>query len=159
MKITNLEQDFMQLSVTTGKTMGLDGLGSKIFAILYLEPEPITMESISERTGYGLTSIFNKLNMMNQFNFVQKIKKPGSKKAYFFIRKDLSQMFKERLILGYKNRVIPLKKQIPTLLNKYKNSKLTKSDKERLIILKDYNQQLIKMEKGIKEFISIIEKI
>jgi len=158
MKITNLEQDFMQISVTTGKTMGLDELGSKIFAILYLAPESMTMEELSARTGYGTTSIFNKLNMMVQFQFVQKIKKPGSKKTYFFVKKDIPKMFKERLIFGYENRILPLKEKVPIILNKYKSAKLTKQEKEKLQILKDYNKQLIKMEKGIKEFIIIMGK-
>lgn len=157
MKITNLEQDFMQISVETGKSIGLDELGSKIFTILYLEPEPVSMEFIVEKTGYSLTSVFNKLSMMNRMNFVQKIKRPGSKKIFFYLRKDFSEMLKERIILGYEKRIIPLKEKIPNIINKYKKEKLTPKDKQKLKIIEDYNKQIIKMEFVMKNMISLME--
>ena len=55
MNISNLEKDFMQLSVDIGNSMGLDSLSSNIIAMLYLESEPISMEELSEKTGYSKT--------------------------------------------------------------------------------------------------------
>ena len=157
MKITNLEKDFMQISVETGKSIGLDTLGSQIFAILYLESEPVSMESIVEKTGYSLTSIFNKLSRMNHMNFVQKIKRPGSKKIFFYLRKDFSEMLKERIILGYEKRIVPLKEKIPNIINKYKKEKLNKKDQQKLKIIEDYNKQITKMEYVMKNMISLME--
>ncbi|MCK5107723.1 MAG: hypothetical protein KAQ83_03270 [Nanoarchaeota archaeon] len=159
MKITNLEQDFIQLFIDVGISMGLDEVSSKIFALLYLEPKPICIEKIADKLEYGSTSIYNKIKFMSIAGFIKKSKQPGSKKIYFYLRKDVSNMFKEHLILGYKKRILPLKEKIPLIIEKYQKSKLSKSDEEKLIILKDYNKQLIKMESAMKEIIKIMEKV
>ena len=159
MKITNLEQDFIQLFIDVGMSIGLDEVGSKIFALLYLEPKPICIEKIADKLEYGPTSIYNKIKFMSVAGFIKKTKQPGSKKIYFYLRKDVSNIFREHLILGYKKRILPLKEKIPLIIKKYQKEKLSKSDKEKLIIITEYNKQLIKMETAMKEIIKIMNKM
>lgn len=157
MKITNLEKDFVQLSVDIGNSMGLDELGSEIIGLLYIEPEPVSMEDIAKKTGYSTTSIYNKLELLSRFHCVNKIKKPGSKKVFFCIEKDIFAMFIDFMKEGYEKKIVPLKNNIPLIIEKYKNSDLSEDDKKRLKIISEYHSRIIKIEKVMKNIIEGFE--
>jgi DNA-binding transcriptional regulator GbsR (MarR family) len=157
MNISNLEKDFMQLSVDIGNSMGLDSLSSNIIAMLYLESEPISMEELSEKTGYSKTSIYNKLKTFENMCMIKKIKKAGSKKALFYIEKNIPQILNKKIEVMHQKKLLPLKERIPKIIEKYQNKKLNKEEERKLEILKSYNKQINIMEKKIKKILEIFE--
>ena len=80
-----LEKEWMAAFNKIAKSFGLDDLSSKVVSVLYLEPEEVPMEDLAKKTGYSLASISNTMRVLGNMGFVQRIKKPGTKKIYFQI--------------------------------------------------------------------------
>lgn len=143
----NIEKEFVNFYVQVGKTWGLDNLSSKLIGILYLEPKEISIEDLAKRTGYSLASISNKMRYLENFGVLQRIKKPGSKKVFYYMEKDcikLTQMHFEKI---YSTEILPAKELMPRLLDKFKKEKLNKKEREKYEIIKNYHKQMLDVEK------------
>ena len=114
----SLEKEWMEFGVGVGRSMGFDLLTSKLISILYLEPESISMESLAKTTGYCLASVSNKLKPLEQLGMIERKKKPGSKKLFYYMEKDLSVVMRKFFEMGYEREIKPAKEVIPGLLKK-----------------------------------------
>ena len=62
-----------------------------LLAVLYLEPNEISMEDLAKKTGYSLASISIKLKSLEYFFMVKKYTKPKSKRVYVYMEKDFTK--------------------------------------------------------------------
>ena len=92
-KMEPLDEEFIDMYKQMGQMQGADSLLSSIFGILYLEPEEVSMDELAKKTGYSLASISNNIKTLERVGVVKRIKKPGSRKAYFFIEKNLDLIY------------------------------------------------------------------
>ena len=149
-RITELFQDM-------GQGQGLnDDLLMTIFSTLYLEPEPIAMEDLVKKTGYSLASISNKTKMLSPMVNIKRIRKPGSKKIYLYMDKNILSIWKDMLLKKEEHVVNRVKEKLPAILKEYKNKVKTAEDKKKLEIMKNYYGQVLKfgdiINKITKEF-------
>lgn len=152
MKVTVSPKDeFIELISDINRFKGLDELTSKIIAILYAEPKEISLEEISKRTGYSLSSISTSMKMLEGPGFAKRIKKPGSRKVYFYVQKDLIGLFIDAMKKS--ERIIGMaKRRVPSIVEGYKSRK-TKSAQEELKIVRDYYKQVQILESTMNVFI------
>jgi len=156
--ISNLEKDYIELAIGIGNNMGIDTLSSNIIAILQISDKPISMEEIAKKTGYSLTSVFNKLKNFELFRHqIKKIKEPGSKKALFYIEKNMPQTVKNTMLNIYQKKILPAKTELPKIIKKYENHKLSEKDKKIILEIKNYNKQVNLLEKKVKKIIELFE--
>jgi len=147
------KDDFIELIMDINKLRGLDELSSKIIGILYATPKEISLEKLAQETGYSLSAVSTSMKLFASSGFVKRIKKPGSKKVYFFMEKDMISMFTEIM----KNSEVILllaKSRMPAIIEKYQRSK---SSPDELKIVKDYYRQVATMEKVMKKFSDMLE--
>lgn len=146
-----IDKDFIEFYKKIGKNMGLDDLTSTLFAKLYIEPEEIAMEDLAKKTGYSLASISNKIHFLETMGLVQKITKPGTRKFFVFMEKDFSKIMLAHIKAKQELVIKPAKQNIPIIIKNNKDA-----NKEKIKILKNYHEQILKMEKMfdhmIKEF-------
>ena len=145
------EREFIDFQVELGKNAGMDPLVSRIFMILFLEPGELSMEELAERTGYSLASIHNKIKLLEKVGHLNKIKKPGTKKVFYYMEKDMMKTFRDMLERTYHQHIEPAKEFLPQFIEKYRKAKLTDSEKKKLEIIIQYHKQLIKMEKIVQK--------
>ncbi len=148
----DFEREFIDFEAEVGKNAGMDPLASTIFMMLFLEPGELSMEELAERTGYSLASIHNKMKILERVGHVKKIRKPGTKKVFYYMEKDMMKNFFEIMENTYLTRVKPTIAFLPELIGKYKNAKLTETEKQKMEIIKKYNSQLMKVEKMMEKF-------
>ena len=94
-----LDKKVVELYQEMGKAQGIqDPLLMELFARIYIEPEPIAMEELAKETRYSLASVSNKVKILSLSMHIKKVKKPGSKKVYFYMEKDIMNIWKENII-------------------------------------------------------------
>jgi HTH-type transcriptional regulator, osmoprotectant uptake regulator len=147
----DFEKEFIDFEADVGKSTGQDPLASKLFMMLFLEPGELSMEELAEKTGYSLASIHNKMKILERVGHVKKIRKPGTKKVFYHMEKDMIKTFSEMMESTYHLRLKPTMEFLPQLIEKYKGAKLTEKERQKMEIIKRYYSQLAKVEKVMEK--------
>jgi DNA-binding transcriptional regulator GbsR (MarR family) len=154
-----LEKEFTQFTVNVMQEMGFEPLSAKLFSIIFLEPEEISLDELVNRTGYSLPSICNKMRIMESMGLVKRVKRPGTKKVYYFAEKDFIEMMKFKINIAFEKEIKPAKEKIPAMIRKYENKKMTDIERKRFKIVKAYYDQIIKFEKILGKFMKMVDDI
>ncbi|MBR9675556.1 hypothetical protein GOV05_00950 [Candidatus Woesearchaeota archaeon] len=152
------EQEFLEFLEGVYKSFGFDTLSAKLYSTLFLEPSDVSMEDLSKRTGYSLASISNKMKLMEGVGVAKRIKKPGSKKVYYFVEKDMIKIQFQKMKALSEKMFEPTKELLPKIANINKKEKLSTSDKEKVKIIKKFYEQMLQMEKAMEKFLEALEK-
>ena len=147
--MTDLDQEVIALFQGMGDTQGMDSLGSAIYAIAFLAPEDLSLDDISQKTGYSLASISSKVAMMEQMRLVKKIHRPGTKKIFVSLEKDIMACWKNHLQKVLEMKIIPLKEKLPDIIRRNPQ----KANEAKVKLLEQYHRQMAKVEKLLQEFI------
>lgn len=153
-----LENDFINFTSTVFGNLGLDSLGSSIVGIVFLEPEPVPMEELAKRTGYSLASLSNKLKLLEAQQLIKKTRKPGSKKSFYYIEKDVYQIMHRKMKAMKELFMAPAHEILPDLIDKYKGKKLAGEDRKKFDIVQNYYRQIKEVEQCMDRMIADMEK-
>lgn len=63
----------------------------RVYAVLWLEGEPMEINEIQNASGYSLTTIRSTLNILETFQVVRRIKRAHEKKLFYECSKDMTQ--------------------------------------------------------------------
>ena len=153
-----IDKDFIEIYTEAGKAFGLNDSILGIWAKLYLEPDPISMENLAKDIGYSLASVCNKVKMLETAGLVKRIRKPGTKKAFLYSDKNMMKMQYDsiRKRVRFISRI--LDERIPAITNKFKKKKLTDKEKKKLKILEEYASQLKDVKKMLEQHTSFLGK-
>lgn len=154
-----LEEEFTQFNMRVMEGMGFDSISSKLFAFTFLEPDEMSLEDLEKKTGYSAASVCNKMQFMEKLGLVKRIKKPGTKKVYYYADKDFSEMMKIKVNIAFEKEINPAKEILPKIIEKHQNKQLSGKEKKRFEKVKDYYTQIIKFEKVLKKFMKDVEEL
>lgn len=154
--IKNPREQFIELMIENVKANGLDETTARIAATLFIEQDAISLEELSKKTGYSLSSTSTSLKFMEVTGLVHKFKKPHSKKVYIKMQNDIIEMMLGMLKKKQQYIIERAKESLPEIINEYKKSK---SSKHELKIIEKYYRDILLGEKIIGEMIRKIEKI
>jgi len=157
-EIKNIDKDFIQYFSEIGHAYGMNDLSMKIMAILYLEPDFVTMNDISDKTGYSLASISNTMKSLEGIGVLSKKKKAGSKKIYYYMEKNLMKINIQKIKSAKALIIGPAKEKLPKIIEKYKAVK-DQETKKKLRILTEYKNQVLKFDQLMLEWINDLEKL
>ena len=152
------KKEFENLVYRGVKSQGLDDLSSKLLAILYSEPDLLTLEELSAMTGYSFSAVSATMKMLSGINLVEKTKKASSKKLYFSVQKDMLTMTINAVKSKNEFMVSPAIKDLPAIIEKCKKSKAENSE-EMLKIIEQYYQQMIALDLILKNLVEFTEKV
>ncbi len=142
-----MDKDILEFTEQIFRNLGLDALSSKLIGILYPEPKEMSIELLAKKTGYSLASVSTKMKFLENIEFVKKVKKPGSKKVYYYMEKDALKILDNKFEKVIHAEVEPVKENVPKLVKKYKDKKLDEKSRKKLEIMKNYHRQMLKLEK------------
>ena len=154
-----LDNDVMGFLSTLMKSYGLNDLPAKVTGALYIETEDVSMDYVARKTGYSLASISNTMKMLETMGVVQRIKKPGTKKVFFYMEKDLIRLNVMKINAMQNNFIKPAKETLPRIIKKYKNKVKDNKSKQKLRIIENYYTQLLQFEGILGEFIKKLEEM
>jgi len=154
-----LDKKFVSFYQRVGKVQGMDNSLVSIFALLYLEPDELSLEDLAKKSGYSLASVSNKVRMLETSGFVSSSSKPGTRKVYVTMGKNILKLWKQHLILKQKGVLQLAKERIPEIIRESRPKVKTERERKKIKILEGYYKQMIKFEQLIQEFIIKIEKI
>jgi len=142
-----IENEMMNIFSKMTHVFGIGESATKILALLYLEPKEVAMEEIAEKTGYSLASVSNKMKIFETAGFVERVKKPGTRKVFFYMEKNLAKLNIRKLEKMKSYYLKPTLNYLPGMIKKYKEKAKTNIAKEKLEIMETYYNQLKDMEK------------
>ncbi len=140
-------KDFVELLQDTVKGLGLDPALGAIYGEIYLEPGEISLEELSGKTGYSLASISGKAQALESIGYITRVRHPGTKKVFFRAEKDIIKLFREVFLKKQQFKIEMVKNRLPGIISECKKTARSLQDKERLKILENYYQQMLKAEK------------
>ncbi len=153
-----IDQEFIELLKYLTKIHGADDLTALLTAKVFLEPGEVAMEDLAKETGYSLASISNKTKLFEQAGIFKRITKPGTKKVFFSMEKDVSRMIMG-MFLKEMEAVSVAKTKLPDILKKYKSQARTEKEKQKLKIIEHYYSDILKFGKLMQEFIQKLAKL
>lgn len=157
-KAKPFEEAFIASAVESFHRLGLDGSSAKLVATLYLEPEEIALEALAKKTGYSLASVSTKTTFLENLGMLQRVKKPGSKKVYVFVEKDLAKIQMNKIRAVHTKAIFPAKAAIKDLITTYGSKTKTEQDKQKMGLIKNYYHHLSKLEALFEKMIDLYTK-
>lgn len=154
-----IEKEFIDLFQTYMNSMGLDGLSCRLVAILYIEPGPLSMDDLMGMTSYSRASISNCMRILEKVGVVSRVRRPGTKKAFFYMEKDIVKLNRQKIVKVRENFMNPLKKSMPSLITKFREKELDERSTEKLRIIEGYYTQVIGFEKVLDHLEEDLENI
>lgn len=147
----NIDEDFLEIINTDPILEAGSGVLKKIFVVIYLASEPISMEEIAKRSGLSLASISNKAKILESLELVKRSSITGERKVYLHAEKNLIAIHKRKIDqMAYKwGRILD---SLPRLLNKYEDVQLSEKEKNKIEIIKSFREQIKIMLKLDKKF-------
>ncbi len=158
-KMNSLEKECWNLFRRMGHAYNFPDVMTKVMAVLYMQPEEIAMEEVAKKTKYSLASVSNTVKRLETIGVVQKRRKPGSKKVYLYLEKNLAKLNIQKLRAAKENFIGPIRKILPERIEKYEGAEKDKKSKEQLNLMKDYFMQLKKFEELFEKWEQDLEEV
>jgi HTH-type transcriptional regulator, osmoprotectant uptake regulator len=148
-----LDKEMYSIFSLMGNPFGLKDSHMKLLAALYMEPDYVTTDDLVKKTGYSLASISLSIRLLEEMGIVSHMKKPGTKKLYYLLEKDLFLVNIKKMEMMDRRFIQPVKRAMPGMLKKYK-AKAKNNDlmASKLKIIERFNRQLLVMEKLINKW-------
>lgn len=153
----DIDRRFLELYQKIGSMQGMNSLFIRIFSILYIEPEEISMDEVAEKTGYSLASISNSIKMLETMGLVRKSRHPGTKRIFLYMEKDFNKLIKVFMIKKQENIISLVKSEVPSIIKESRPT--SEKSKKKLKILENYYKQILGFEKIIKKMMDMMDEI
>lgn len=137
------------------KALGIDDFSSRLLSALQSEVKEISLGELSDTTGYSLSALSTALKAMEERGLVKRFKKPGSRKVYILMDKDITTLYTELQKRRYEQSMMPILKKIPEIITKYQGQE---EYKEELDQLDNFYKQIIFIEEVSRKYIQALEK-
>jgi DNA-binding transcriptional regulator GbsR (MarR family) len=148
------KKEFREIVYESCKAIGLDDFPSRLISVLQTEKEGISLGELTIITGYSLSNLSTTIKGMEDKQMVKKFKKPGSRKIYVVMDKNITSFFIELQKKRYQQSLKPSMKKIPEIIERYKDSNEFEED---LKMIKDYYGQIKFLADETKKFIEALE--
>lgn len=145
----NLDQRFIKLYQKLGRRSGFDTLSLTILAMLHIEPGELTMEDLVKKTGYSHACINRKVKILESSEFVRIMYKPSTKRKFLYMEKDFLKILKNRFLSREKEIIMITKENLPKIIEECRAKPGSNKEKEKLKILEEYYEQVLRFEKVI----------
>jgi len=151
------KEQFIELLAELQRDKGLDELTSRVIGILFIEPREVALEELSERTGYCLSAVCTSMKMLVRTGIIRRVKKPGSRKVYFFLEKDILAIFRQSM-KTMEGSMSLLKTRLPQIIEKYRTEK-SESSRNELRVVEEYYTDVVAMEGLFKKIQEMFDDI
>lgn len=157
--MANAEDEIFEMGEKMFATLGLDAPLSKSLSILMFSPNEVSLQDLSAKTGYSLATTLNKIKLFETAGMVQRIKKPGTKKVFYYMEKDRKKLIQQKFRKIHICEMEFAEANIPSLLKKYQGKKISQKEKQMIAITEKFYAQSKKLGKCMEEFLRKIDDL
>jgi len=154
MSIEDIEKDIYSSFASLATTIGYSEIHGRIIAALMVSDKKLSLQDLSEKTGYSISTLSLSLDLLEFFGMIKKIKNAGDRKLYLQLNGDLLEGLKRAF-------TVKIQKSVTDSLNRFKeykeNLKDSKDkDKSRVInVLNILEQEIQRLDK----YINLLSKL
>ncbi len=162
-ELESLRRNIIDKIAKVSELWGLDESVGIVFGVLLFSSKPLNLEEIAKLSNYSVSSVCQKMKLLENLGYVKRMKKRGSKKICYKVEYDLANMIKRFIEASLKNEIMPMTSTIDEYLKKYEELLNAAEDKnEKREIENDIKKlQLLKKnyEKAKKYLLSLSEVV
>lgn len=154
MNAREIEKNIFSTFAEIASAIGYSEIHGRIIAALLVSDKKLSLNELSKKTGYSLSTISLSLDLLELFGMIKKIKKVGDRKLYVELQGNLLEGLKRAL-------VIRVQKSIDETLNKfdkYKESLNNGKDKENKKVLNTL-KILEKEVQRVDKYINLLKEL
>ena len=129
---------------------GMNPTISRIYMGLFLAKKPQGLKEISEKTGYSVSTILGKMEVLDRFTDIRKFKQPGSKKIYYKCDHDIPSIMVKKIRNG--------KRLTQLMIDELKEAE-EKLAKQKTPEAEDMMKKLVKMRRDYEDFNILTDKM
>ncbi|MCM8777478.1 MAG: MarR family transcriptional regulator [Candidatus Omnitrophica bacterium] len=139
----DIREKFIETIGNLGESIGLNRTVCQIYALLYINPEPLSPAEIGRTLGVSKGNISINIKKLEEWNAVKKVWKKGYTRSFYTANADIEGIIFEKLKTGLtkRNRLL-----IETIIEMKKSIKTT--DKK---VKKYYSTRLLQIESLLKQ--------
>jgi len=152
MTTKEIENDIYSTFAGIASAIGYSEVHGRIIAVLLVEQEPLSIQEISKKTGYSLSSISSSLDLLEIFGMIKKIKKPADKKLYVKLEGDILNGLKRAF-------TVKIQKNVTETLDKFNEYEKQLKGKKNAIKTLQTLKALKKEVQRLDRYVSILSKI
>jgi len=142
MAMDECDRQFAAYYLKVGRAYGMDELASTLFALLFVSPDPLAIEELARETGYSLASVSIKARMLAQMGAVTRLKRPGSRKLYLSVEKDVLQMTARILEQMQEGEVRLAATELPVIIAELERQPLTAAEQAKVNVMRAYQRDM-----------------
>jgi len=95
MEFNEAKDKFISTWGALGTLWGINKAMAQIHALLFISPQPLTMEDIMEELGTSRGNVSMNLRHLMEWGIVHKVNVTGERKEYFASEKDVSELSRQ----------------------------------------------------------------
>lgn len=149
MDYINAKNKFIQTWGVLGSQWGINKTMAQIHALLYISPNPLSMEEIMEELQISRGNASMNLCSIMEWGIVYKVTKPGERKEFFEAEKNLDELAVKVARERSKREIKPVVKVLDELQKDVDNS-----DENKFFI-----QQISELKNFVGKADNMIEKV
>jgi DNA-binding transcriptional regulator GbsR (MarR family) len=117
------------------------------------------MDGLAKKTGYSLASISTTMKMLEPAGFVQRRRKPGTRKVFFHMEKNLAVINIHKLRAAKELMLKSARRALPNIIAKHKKRLTDMESKQKLKIVEGYYRQLEEFETMMDKWTKDLEEM
>ncbi|MCM8821105.1 MAG: MarR family transcriptional regulator [Candidatus Omnitrophica bacterium] len=139
----DITEKFIETIGNLGESIGLNRTVCQIYALLYINPEPLSPAEIGRTLGVSKGNISINIKKLEEWNAVKKVWKKGYTRSFYTANGDIERIIFEKLKTGLAKRNRLLTETITEMKKSIK-----KTDKK---VKKYYSTRLLQIERLLKQ--------
>jgi len=154
MNTREIERNIYSTFANTATAIGYSEIHGRIIAALLVSDKKLSLNELSKKTGYSLSTISLSLDLLEFLGMIKKIKKVGDRKLYVELQGSLLEGLKRAFMIRIQKSIDDTKAKF----NKYKkslNNGKDKEDKRVLNTLKILENEVERVDK----YLSLLSKL
>lgn len=138
----------------TASSIGYDEIHGRIIAALILNGGEMSLQNLSEETGYSSSSISLSLDLLEVLGIIDKVKKQGDRKLYVKMEGNILEGLKEAVLIQLQNTISGTLESLGKHEGKLREIENESSDKV-LEGLETLNEQMERLERYVDKLAEV----
>lgn len=138
----------------TASSIGYDEVHGRIIAALILKGGEMSLQKLSDETGYSSSSISLSLDLLEVFGIIDKVKKQGDRKLYVKMKGDILEGLKQAILVQLQNTISGTIGNLENHKEKLEGMDSDGSD-DVLKGLKTLNDEMERLEKYVNQLAEV----
>ncbi len=147
------QREIIEAGGRTVQSFGLNRLFGQIYALLYMNPEPLSLDSISAQLGVSKASISIACRQLESWGALRRVWQKGDRRDYYVAENDFRAVINNGLISSLNKKLDSARVQLERSLELLERGR-GRGDDERVLFLKQRLKEAEKFRSRINRLLN-----